>query len=368
MAMIPPAQTPNTSEASLLTRLQIWLRIHQNIVFFTLLVIVLLLVLFFWRSYRINQMGEKAWYDLEKAPDSASLQQVLQMHGVTKVAPFIRLKLADAYFDEDKYPEARKEYEFILAKYPKHEVSARAKPRLEVLAINEQWQKAELNKRIKELMVRRNLPNVTIKTTAGEFEVELFEDDAPNTVANFISLAEKNAYNQTPFVEVKPDMGLCLGEKPVTPTHYIPFETNTLKHEEGSLVMLRGRDPDVKPDGIESGKYLNSATTRFYISLKSENTELDGKYTIFGRVTKGMDFVRQIQKGIQITQTVINYKRPREYTPDTLKYEPLPLPPPPPPPAPPALVTPTPPAPITPTEQVPTLPAPITPTSPATPK
>ncbi|MFA5793532.1 MAG: peptidylprolyl isomerase [Candidatus Brocadiia bacterium] len=348
--MTPPAPNEtNTQEKSFWANTELWIRTHQNIVFFVLLVITLLVVLVVWRSYRINQMSDKAWYDVEKANDSNALQMILQVHGITKAAPFIRLKLANAYFDEGKLAEAKKEYETIIANYPKEDVAKWAKLRLDTLAINETWKNTELDKQIKEYIAKRGVPNVTIKTTQGEFEVELFEDEAPNTVANFISLAEKGSYNQTLFSDIKPDMGLCLSDKGITPTYYLPYEVNNLKHEEGSLGMIRERDPNPKLGLIEDSKYTNSATTRFFITLQPTNPGLDEKYTAFGRVTKGMDIVKQLTKDSSILQVVINYKRPHEYAPKTLKYEPLPKAAPLPPiPLPPPQVTPVTPTPVAP--------------------
>ncbi|MFH1227704.1 MAG: peptidylprolyl isomerase [Planctomycetota bacterium] len=347
--MTPPAPTEtNTQGKSFWSNIELWIRTRQNIVFFVLLVITLLVVLVTWRTYRINQMSHKAWYDMEKANDAEALKTILQMHGITKAAPFIRLKLANTYFDEGKLAEAKKEYETIIANYPKEEVAGWAKSRLDILGTNESWQKAELDKQIKEFIAKRGLPNATIRTNQGEFEVELFEDDAPNTVANFISLAEKGSYNQAVFSDIKPDMGLCLGEKDITPTYNLPYEINTLKHEEGSLGMIRERDPKPKLGIIEGPEYLNTATTKFYITLKPTCPELDGRYTVFGRVTKGIDTVKQLSKGAAITQIVINYKRPHEYTPKTMEYKPIAKPE-----TLPISVTPTITAPITPTPVAP---------------
>ncbi len=263
-------------------------------------------------------MGQRALDALDTTNDINSLQQILQVHGFTKAAPFIRFKLGNAYFDDAKYPEARKEYEYLITHYPNHETGKMAKLRLEVLAVNETWQKTELDKQVRELIAKRGLPNLTIKTTKGDFEVELFEDEAPNTTAHFIQLAEKGFYNQTPFLEVSPDLGLCLDEKDTDHPYHLRFEKNNLKHEEGSLGMLRVIDPNAK-DIPERLRYLNSACTRFYVFLKPEAPELDGRYTIFGRVTRGMDVVRQITQGIQITQIIVNYKRPHPYEPQTIK-------------------------------------------------
>ena len=80
------------------------------------------------------------------------------------------------------------------------------------------------------------------------------------------------------------------------------------------------RNIETGSDRPEQLKHLPSDSSRFYIYTdEKENEELDGKYTIFGRVVKGMDNVRQLAKDDAITSIVINFKRLHEYKPETIK-------------------------------------------------
>jgi len=138
-------------------------------------------------------------------------------------------------------------------------------------------------------------PRVIIETSKGDIEVELFEKEAPVTVANFLSYVKKGHYDGTIFHRVISDFvvqggGLTedMKEKPTAD----PIENeagNGLKNERMTLSMARTSAP-------------HSATSQFYINLKY-NRPLDRKYSqdnygycVFGKVVKGEDVVDQIGK------------------------------------------------------------------------
>lgn len=315
---------------------------YQNIIFFVLLIISLAILLILWRGYRVRKLTENAWGVLNKVGSVQDLRNMEQRFGSTQVLPFIRYRLGNAYYQARQYQAAKKEYERFLKDYPKHCLRPRVESRLKETETNIKWQSGgELKKRLKELKDRRNFPLVTIKieyhvgypTVAkrGEFQVDLYEEDAPNTVANFINLAEKGAYDQMPFNETTPNLGLCLGLKDEPLTYTIPFETNSLKNIAGTVGMIRDLDPEVKegkppdihrdePLAQEHEEFLNSASSRFYISLMN-NPAIDGKYTVFGRVSKGMDVVRRLKKGDKITKIIINRKRAHPYEPEVIEMK-----------------------------------------------
>lgn len=307
-----------SQEQSFPARVSEFIRTRQNVIFFILLAAGLVAALLIWRNYRINQMSQKAWYDMSKTQQAETLQGILQVHNITNAAPFLHYQLANAYFDDEKYAEAKKEYEYVIEKYPDSPVREWANRRLNALRVNEQWVASDLANHLNELRKERGLPVLTVKTNKGEFEMELYQDESPNTAANFITLAQQGFYKQTAVYDIKPDLGICFGYRTATPTtsSAIPFEKNSLKHQEGSIGMLRQLDSAKD----ESQKYLNSATYRFYISTRS-NPDIDGKYTVFGRVTKGMDIVRQLARGDQIMDIVINWKREMEYKAQTVELQ-----------------------------------------------
>ena len=169
---------------------------------------------------------------------------------------------------------------------------------------------------------------VELKTSKGVVELSLDGAEAPLTAGNFVDLVRRGTYNGTvfhrvvnepiPFVVQGGDPQSSLPDTPVSALgtgsfidpssgqpRFIPLELLfegessprygevvtsptqqkrlKLPHERGSLAMARSSDP-------------NSASAQFYIALRAL-PELDGRYAVFGRVTKGMDVVDQINQG-----------------------------------------------------------------------
>ncbi len=133
-----------------------------------------------------------------------------------------------------------------------------------------------------------DLPRVLLKTSKGEIEVELLENEAPNAVANFISLVEKGFYNGTPFHRVLP-MFMAQGGDPTGtgsggPGYTIPCECHRPDfrvHFRGSLSMAHaGRD---------------TGGSQFFLTFRPTR-HLDGQHTAFGRVIKGMEVLAKLQR------------------------------------------------------------------------
>ena len=133
-----------------------------------------------------------------------------------------------------------------------------------------------------------------VKTTAeitmekgGIIKIEFFPDDAPETVKNFITLAKKGFYDGLAFHRVEPGFvvqgGDPKGDGTGGPGYKIKAEFNKQQHVRGVVAMARSQDPD-------------SAGSQFYITLAPAHF-LDGKYTVFGKVTSGMNIVDNIKKG-----------------------------------------------------------------------
>jgi cyclophilin family peptidyl-prolyl cis-trans isomerase len=163
-------------------------------------------------------------------------------------------------------------------------------------------------------------PQVLFKTTKGDVVIELYEDKAPNTVANFISLVEKKFYDGLTFHRVLDGFMAQGGDPKGTgsggPGYSIACECyrpDAEKHVRGSLSMAHaGRD---------------TGGSQFFITF-GETSHLDGKHTVFGRVVKGMDVVDKFQRidpnrpsGVKpdrILEARVIKKRDHEYKPKTL--------------------------------------------------
>jgi peptidyl-prolyl cis-trans isomerase B (cyclophilin B) len=121
----------------------------------------------------------------------------------------------------------------------------------------------------------------------GEINIEFFPDDAPKTVENFVTLAKKGFYDGVTFHRVEPNFvvqgGDPKGNGTGGPGYTIKDEFNKQKHVRGMVAMARTQAP-------------NSAGSQFYITLAPAHF-LDGQYTVFGRVTSGMEVVDKIKVG-----------------------------------------------------------------------
>lgn len=135
-----------------------------------------------------------------------------------------------------------------------------------------------------------DLPRVQFETSKGSFVIELFEDEAPNTVGNFIHLVEKGFYNDLLFHRVEKHLVVQTGcpnaDGTGGPGYSIQGENglpNSRNHFRGSVGMAL------------SGDDAASGGSQFYIGLVPLNF-LDGRFTVFGRIVEGMDTIEHLNR------------------------------------------------------------------------
>jgi peptidyl-prolyl cis-trans isomerase B (cyclophilin B) len=128
------------------------------------------------------------------------------------------------------------------------------------------------------------MTNATIQTNHGAIEVELFDEDAPKTVENFTKLARDGFYNGVIFHRVIPDFMIQGGDPTGTgsggPGYQFEDEANQHPVVRGALAMANAGP--------------NTNGSQFFIVTAEATPWLDGKHTVFGRVTSGMDIVDAI--------------------------------------------------------------------------
>jgi cyclophilin family peptidyl-prolyl cis-trans isomerase len=124
----------------------------------------------------------------------------------------------------------------------------------------------------------------TLHTNHGPIVIELFDDDAPKTVANFTKLASDGFYDGVIFHRVIPDFMIQGGDPTGTgsggPGYTFEDEFNDNKVVRGALAMANAGP--------------NTNGSQFFIVTTEAASWLDGKHTVFGRVTDGMDVVDAI--------------------------------------------------------------------------
>ena len=132
-----------------------------------------------------------------------------------------------------------------------------------------------------------------METGKGTINLELFDQDAPNTVANFVKLAKDGFYDDLNFHRVIPNFmiqgGCPHGTGTGGPGYKIKCEINDNKHQAGSLSMAH------------AGK--DTGGSQFFICHEAQ-PHLDGIHTVFGK-TEDMDVVNAIAKGDKIKSVTI---------------------------------------------------------------
>jgi len=128
------------------------------------------------------------------------------------------------------------------------------------------------------------MPTATLHTNHGAIELELFPDEAPKTVDNFTRLASEGFYDGVVFHRVIPDFMIQGGDPTGTgsggPGYTFEDELNEHRVERGAVAMANAGP--------------NTNGSQFFIVTADACPWLDGKHTVFGRVTSGMDVVDAI--------------------------------------------------------------------------
>jgi cyclophilin family peptidyl-prolyl cis-trans isomerase len=130
------------------------------------------------------------------------------------------------------------------------------------------------------------MTNATLHTNHGAIAIELFDEDAPKTVENFLKLARDGFYDGVVFHRIIPDFMIQGGDPTGTgmggPGYTFEDEFNDHKVERGALAMANAGP--------------NTNGSQFFIVTTGAAPWLDGKHTVFGCVTEGMDAVDAIEQ------------------------------------------------------------------------
>jgi cyclophilin family peptidyl-prolyl cis-trans isomerase len=210
------------------------------------------------------------------------LGSLLIEHGCKKPAVYNITGIAA--FCLNDYATARKDLQLAA---DANELNETAKKYRGLLDNYEELWKKESELRAAEAKAD-DLPRVKLSTSKGDIVVELFENEAPNTTANFISLVEKGLYDNTPFHRVLPEFMAQGGDPQGTgrggPGYSIACECYTPErrnHFRGSLSMAHaGRD---------------TGGSQFFLTFVPTDM-LNGKHTAFGRIVEGIDVLAKLQR------------------------------------------------------------------------
>ncbi len=155
-----------------------------------------------------------------------------------------------------------------------------------------------------ETQISEKLPKIQIQTERGNITIEMFEDEAPNTVANMISLIEKGYYDGLNFHRVIPDFMIQGGCPHGTGTGGPGYDfddecTPDRRHDSAGILSMANAGPGTNG-------------SQFFIT-HGPTPHLDGKHTVFGKVTEGQEVVDEIKQGDVMQTVVVLQKRDRVY-------------------------------------------------------
>jgi|GEM_PF-64986 len=281
-------------------------------------------------QWAVAQLEMGAWIeppDTEPSDYDAMLGRLATIRaGRAPNDPGTTLAEAVLRFRRGEFVAAVPLFDAVLGAFPVGEDT------LAMAAASRRYQEAfaqELSFRRKDEATK--LPRARLETSKGVFVVELFEDDAPNTVANFVWLADAKFYDGTVFHRVVPFF-MAQGGDPFSgrdadarvgkggPGYAIPTEANRRLPFRGVIAMAHARR-----DTEGSQFFLTTGTS----------PHLEREYTVFGRVLEGQDVADRLVRGDRLVKVEVTARREHPYRPTTVAGTPAPAPTPSAPPAPP---------------------------------
>jgi len=250
-------------------------------------------------GYEFNRENYEAAYDLFKRMEKAGIDKDADSYYV--FGAFAAL-LSMRYVDAEAWLKVAKEsgdlektFKDLARTKAGYDHAQTLQNQLQIMSqVKEAWAKEQATRKEEteagEQDPAKKLPRVELTTSKGKIVLELFENEAPNTVANFISLVEKGFYNGVIFHRVLPTFMAQGGDPSGTgrggPGYTIDDECGNRfpqyrKHFRGSISMA-----NAGPNTNGSQFFLTFVPTSF----------LDGRHTVFGRIVEGFEVLADIQR------------------------------------------------------------------------
>ena len=224
-------------------------------------------------------------YDVVKDRSEAALQLATLLIEAQCDEPKVNDAAGRAAFANNDFEAAEK---YFQAAEAAGSLSPAGKGLLDSLADHQQLWEDELKIREQEAAAD-DLPRVKLQTSKGDIVLELFENEAPQTVGNFVNLVESGFYDGLTFHRVLPGFmaqgGCPQGDGMGGPGYNIYCECdkpNHRKHFRGSLSMAKSTA-------------ANTGGSQFFLTF-APTTHLNGKHTVFGRVIDGMDVLPKLRR------------------------------------------------------------------------
>ncbi len=159
--------------------------------------------------------------------------------------------------------------------------------------LKQQW--ADEKKR-REQDAEKELPRVKLKTTHGEIVIELFLDQAPSTVANFIKLVDQGYYDGLDFYQVMDDLLALTGDESGTGSGNTGKFLIDEHQREGARNAFRGSLAMAKLPKGESGDFVDDSASSQFAIFFTPVPSVSKAQTVFGRVIQGMDMFSELRR------------------------------------------------------------------------
>lgn len=309
---------------------------HAKVIIAISSLLVVLTVIIFAKVFYDRTLNERAARDLAQAENLEQLQKLKEKYKDTPVAAQIVYRLGNRYYDEGRLEDAEKEYTEFKTRFPNHPLKFFVDKAYTSLVANRKFLSEEKEQRLKirllqthpedrlrlkellemlpekqreklDLMtgpVRQPNPELHIEIAGkGTFWVELYEDDAPNTVSNFLKLVEQKAFDGQKFARVG---DLVRTSKPVD--FVLEFEKSEREAKDFMLAVRKAPGREYVP-GAE-----------FEILLKPHTGLPD--LCVFGEVTAYTPVVQNLSPEDSIKSITVKRKRDAAFDPKRQKKNP----------------------------------------------
>ncbi len=272
---------------------------HATAIIAASTVLTILTVILFANYFYTRSQNEKAEVELSTASSAERLKELRDKFGGTPAGPRILYKLANLHYEEARLDEARKEYTDFQTRYPNDPLADRVRAALRSLEKNQSFLKEDRERKMKEPKLQTHprllpdskdprlqwgpslqpRPTVEVETATGKVVLELYEDEAPKSVAAFLKWVDDKHFDGIKLDTANAEERLVTQPKAADA---IPYEKTPRSADAGALLLVRKEGAAENLGG------------QFQVLLKDAADLKD--VTIFGAVRDGLPALKALKK------------------------------------------------------------------------
>lgn len=232
---------------------------HATAIIAASTVLTILTVILFATYFYNRSQNERAEQELSEASSIERLKELKEKFGSTPSAARIRYRLANQYYEEGRLEDAKKEYLEFQTAYPNDPLRERATAALRSLETNLKFQQDDRDRKMKEPKLQTHprlfpdakdprlgfgpvlqpRPTVALETATGRVVAELYEDEAPKSVAAFLKLVDEKYFDGIKLDVANTDERLVTQPRADKPADAVPYEATPRPADAYSIVLVR---------------------------------------------------------------------------------------------------------------------------------